>query len=215
MIYQVLKVLKTELDGKITETTSTATTIAEIAIGDIAKGEADDASISDKIVITLLNIEEEKTLKNSPRYQQVVVPTNGTVKAHKGYIEKNPAAYLNLYVMITANRSKYENALLDISQVIEIFQDKKVLTYVDPNITALDYKGVDFKIQLHSLPFDQLSYAWGLLGGKVMPSVLYKISVIKIQKTGTSNPQLINAINIKDIKKYINKITLLETLPLI
>ena len=178
MIYKVLKILKDELgDNSV--------------IDDIAKGDSDATSISDRIVITLLNVEEEATLKNSPRFERI------TVQDHNGYVKKNPSAYLNLYVMISANRSTYENSLVDISKVIEIFQAKKVLTSVSTT-TEEEFK---FKIQLHSLPFDQLSYAWGLLGGKVMPSALYKISIIKIQQAGeSSSPELISEIDIKSIK---------------
>jgi hypothetical protein len=112
-------------------------------------------------------------------------------------LESQPA-YLNLYVMISANRVTYVNALANISKVIEVFQTNNVLEYNDPNEnTENDFK---FRIELHSIPFDQLSYIWGLLGGKVMPSVLYKISVIKIVAKDETSVELINDINIESIK---------------
>ncbi|MGO4710648.1 DUF4255 domain-containing protein [Chryseobacterium sp. 2TAF14] len=147
------------------------------------------------MVITLLNVEEESTLKNRSRYNKVLISENPTQYDMK--LESQPA-YLNLYVMISANRVTYVNALANISKVIEVFQTNNVLEYNDPNEnTENDFK---FRIELHSVPFDQLSYIWGLLGGKVMPSVLYKISVIKIVAKDETSVELINDINIESIK---------------
>lgn len=107
-------------------------------------------------------------------------------------------AYLNLYVMISANRTSYANALANISKVIEVFQTNNVLEYLDPNdIRENDFK---FRIELHSVPFEQLSYIWGLLGGKVMPSALYKISVIKIMAKDVTPIELIKDVDIQSIK---------------
>ncbi|MNL86153.1 hypothetical protein D3C87_2147460 [compost metagenome] len=72
------------------------------------------------------------------------------------------------------------------------------MEYLDPE----DERENDFKfrIELHTIPFEQLSYIWGLLGGKVMPSVLYKISVIKIVAKDVTSIELINDVNIESIK---------------
>jgi hypothetical protein len=175
MINTVLKTLKDELiDNHFDE--------SEIVIGDIAKDEGDSSPTSDKIVITLLSVEEEKTLKNTPRYERTQNP--------KGYAENNLPAYLNLYVMIAGNKNTYDKSIDGISRVIETFQTRK-------KEIAIKY---NFRMQLHSLPFDQLSYAWGLLGGKIMPSVLYKISIIKIQNENAVNVELIKNIDIRDIE---------------
>jgi hypothetical protein len=61
-------------------------------------------------------------------------------------------------------------------------------------------KNFKFRIELHSIPFEQLSYIWGLLGGKVMPSALYKVSVVKIEAIGETNINLIDEVSIKSIK---------------
>ncbi len=171
MIHTVLTILKTKLGENCV--------IADIANGD---------DVGDKIVISLLNIEEEATLKNSPRFERAVPTTENP----KGYVNKNPSAYLNLYVMISANKTTYEHSLISISEVIEILQANRVVK-ADKH---------EFKIQLHSLPLDQLSYAWGLLGGKVMPSVLYKVSIIKIEKADATplKPTRVETISLKDIE---------------
>jgi hypothetical protein len=94
--------------------------------------------------------------------------------------------------MVAANRDTYEYSLRDISIAIETIQTKKILVN-----EAEEFK---CKIQMHTLPFDQLSYVWGLLGGKVIPSAFYKISIVKIQKDDKENIELITQIDVKEVK---------------
>lgn len=183
MIYKVLKALKEGLDDDINP--QTVQDPVGIVIDNIAREDNDATAISNKIVITLLNVEEEAALKNTSRYEPIYPPGSSTPE---GYMKKNPSAYLNLYVMVAANRDNYEIALENVSQVIESFNTRK--TFID------ELQGFKVRMQIHPLPFDQLSYAWGLLGGKVIPSVLYKVSVVKIQKGGEEYPELIKNINI-------------------
>jgi Pvc16 N-terminal domain len=179
MINTVLKILKDELIANHLDE-------SEIVIGDIAKDEGDSSPTSDKIVITLLSVEEEKTLKNNPRYERVQNPDGDS------YVKKNLPAYLNLYVMIAGNKNSYDKSIDGVSKVIETFQTRKEALAIEHN----------FRMQLHSLPFDQLSYAWGFLGGKILPSVLYKISIIKIQnEENSSEARLIKNVDIQSAKK--------------
>ena len=192
MINEVLTILKNQLNSS----EGLQDVLGDIAVvDDIAKHDDDTSGLDNKVVITLLNVEEESTLKNRSRYNKVQISENPTQFDMK---MESPPAYLNLYVMIAAHRATYVNALANISKVIEVFQTNNVLEYLDPE----DERENDFKfrIELHTVPFEQLSYIWGLLGGKVMPSVLYKISIIKIVAKDVTSIELINDINIESIK---------------
>lgn len=192
MINKVLTVLKEQLNSS----DGLQDILGDIAvIDDIARHDDDTSGLDNKVVITLLNIEEESTLKNRSRYNKVLISENPTQYDMK---MESPPAYINLYVMISANRTSYANALVNISKVIEVFQSNSVLEYHDP--ADHHENNFSFRIELHSIPFDQLSYVWGLLGGKVLPSVLYKISVIKIVAADTTDIELINEINVQSIK---------------
>ncbi|GAA5084489.1 hypothetical protein GCM10023210_04360 [Chryseobacterium ginsengisoli] len=192
MINKVLKVLKDQLNVPLTELHDI------VVVDDIAKHDDGASNLGDKVVITLLNVQEESTLKNASRYNKAqisTIPPKYEVKM------ESPRTYVNLYVMISANRDSYENALSNISKVIEVLQANNVLNYeassINPEDGDFDFS---FRIELHSIPFEQLSYVWGLLGGKVMPSVLYKISVVKI--TANKVPTdivLIDDVNIQSI----------------
>jgi hypothetical protein len=181
MINKVLKVLRDDLDTALNAESDEPVVVV---VDNIAKEDNDATGISDKVVITLLSVEEETTLKNTPRYERTENP--------KDYKKNNPPAYLNLYVMVAANRDTYEYSLRDISIAIETIQTKKILVN-----EAEEFK---CKIQMHTLPFDQLSYVWGLLGGKVIPSAFYKISIVKIQKDDKENIELITQIDVKEVK---------------
>lgn len=185
MINKVLTVLKDRLNLP----NGLQDQAGEIAvIGNIAKHEDGTSNLDNKVVITLLSVEEESTMKNTPRYLKFNESENIMER------ESQPA-YLNLYVMIAANKNMYDGALVNISKVIEIFQANNVLKY---NAVSDEENDFIFRIELHSVPFDQLSYIWGLLGGKIMPSVLYKISVVKIvAKQEKTDITLIDEINTK------------------
>ena len=194
MIYKVLKALSDTLDHELNlpDPEYPVQEPVDIVIDSIAKEDNDATAISNKVVISLLSAEEESVLKNTSRYEPIY-PEGSSIP--NGYKKKNPTAYLNLYVMVAANRDNYEIALRNISKVIETFHTQK--TFVN------ETKGFSVKLQLHPLPFDQLSYVWGLLGGKVIPSALYKISIVKIQKTGETYPEVIEDIDILRKEKKI------------
>ncbi|KAA0129342.1 DUF4255 domain-containing protein [Chryseobacterium sp. SN22] len=184
MISKVLKVLKDQLN--------TADIIKDnVVVADVAKHDDGTSGLSDKVIITLLNVQEEPALKNAPRYNKIMAG-----EAALKYEMRDPA-YINLYVMISANRSSYDISLASISKVIEVIQANNVLKYVD--ISADRTKDFSFRAEMHSVPFEQLSYVWGLLGGKVMPSVLYKVSVIKIEAAGPVDVALIDQVDIRSI----------------
>lgn len=164
MIYNVLNILKKEINNYLDDNED------RVVLENIAK--AEDGSVTalnDKVIVTLLSTEEEPTLKNTPRHEI----KNGTK------IYKSGAAYLNVYIMVAANRSTYEYSLQDISKVVEFFQDKPIFTN---NNTESDLDEFKFMVDLKSLKIEELSYAWTVLGGRTMPSALYKVSIVKVQR---------------------------------
>lgn len=76
-----------------------------------------NADLQDKIILTIVNIEEEKTLKNNPHY----------VKQGDVIQKRNPTLFLNLYILISCAADDYETALTKISNVIAFFQQKMCL----------------------------------------------------------------------------------------
>jgi len=176
MIYETLQILKEQLENYFTEIGLGKIIVLEnIALWE--SGSDDALKLSDKVVFSLLKLEEEVTLKNSPHF---------TVKDSKTEY-KNPPVHLNLYLLISANCDTYDKSLRSISKTIEFFQGKKIFTsantvYDRTNVSfdVLDY--FKFNLELYTPSFEELNNIWGTLGGRQMPSVIYKVQLIKIER---------------------------------
>ena len=171
MIFQVLQIIKEELNGYFTD--ENPVELANIAT--IASGE--DNNEESDIILTLINIDEESTLKNVPNYK-----VEGTTVSYK-----NPKVNINLYILFSANNKLYTESLKSVSRIIEFFQGKNVFTHLNTNFNRdeAEMQGLgDFKFitELYTPSFEQLSYIWGVLGGKQYPSVLYKVRLLEIER---------------------------------
>ena len=172
MIFETLKILAEQVDNYFG---SSSITIENVAIVDSQNDRADD--IDDTVILSLINLQEETTLKNFP---------NKHIESDRVHY-KNPIVNLNLFVLFSANRATYVQSLSDISTVIEFFQGKKVFTQANSVYNRLDptLEGIGnfkFTIDLYTPSFEELNFIWGTLGGRQLPSVLYKLSLVKIER---------------------------------
>jgi hypothetical protein len=147
-----------------------------VVLGNIAQADAPDLTppIRERVVLSLVNVHEEATLKNQPFREAV----NGRVRY------RNAPAFLNLFLLFSANYDDYENALVRLTQVIEFFQGRNVFTYNDAPVAELmGEEGVQelrLVLSLYSMTFEQVNHLWGSLGGKQYPFVLYKLRLVKV-----------------------------------
>lgn len=176
MIYETLQIIKEQLDNYLSAAGLTNLVVLEnIALLESSSDNAEN--IKGKVVLTLLNLEEESALKNTPSF-----------KIRDGKTEyRNPPVHLNIYLLISANCDAYDKSLRCISKTIQFFQGKKVFTstntvYNRTNVAfdVLDY--FKFILELHTLSLEELNYVWGTLGGRQLPSVIYKIQVLEIEQ---------------------------------
>ncbi|MBL4704869.1 MAG: DUF4255 domain-containing protein [Flavobacteriales bacterium] len=172
MIFETLKILADQVNSYFG---STSITIENVAIVDSQNERADD--IDDTVILSLINLQEENTLKNFP---------NKYNESNKVQY-KNPIVNLNLFILFSANRGTYVQSLSDISKIVEFFQGKKVFTQansvynrLDPTLEAIG--NFKFTIDLYTPSFEELNFIWGTLGGRQLPSVLYKLSLVKIER---------------------------------
>jgi Pvc16 N-terminal domain len=121
------------------------------------------SQIENKIVITLLNVEEEKSIRN------------GQLQAYSGM---NPPLFINLYVLFSANfqDTNYLESLKFISSVISFFQGKNVF---DKMNTPMLSDNVDkIILEFFNTDLQQLTNLWGMIGAKYLPSVVYKVKML-------------------------------------
>lgn len=139
---------------------------------------------ADKIILTMVNYKEEKTLKNLPHY----VRHDSSLKVSY----ENQPVYLNFIILISATHTLYRNGLLDISRVIRFFQSQNQfdadnvspasLAPGDGDLNALDHLE-SFKLifDLYSPTFEEVNHLWGTLGGRQYPSVIYMMRVLDLK----------------------------------
>ncbi len=182
MIYETLQILKEQLEEFLNNAGFGKNVVLDnIALWD-PSGQGNTSKIDKKVIITLLKVEEEATLKN--------VLTNKIINGRTEY--KNPPVNLNLYILISSNYDDYDNSLRSISKVIQFFQGKKVFTSGNTvyNRTNVSFENIDafkFILELYSVSFEELNYVWGTLGGKQLPAVIYRIQLIRIEQDKLSS----------------------------
>lgn len=130
-------------------------------------------NIENKIILSVINLEQEKTIKNREEYFQT----------SKGTFNKTHAPiYLNMYLLVSANYNSenYIEALKMLSEVIGVFQASKIFTSqshpdLDASIERLNF-------EIFNVPVQELSHVWSGIGAKYVPSMVYKVRMISIQK---------------------------------
>lgn len=136
-----------------------------------------DGSVSDnienKIIISVINLEHETTIKSANHYVSGNSNNFGKV---------SPPVYLNLYLLVSANydSGNYLEALKMLSSVIGIFQSNTYFTkQLNPEMPASLDK---LTFEIFNLPINELSHIWSGIGAKYVPSILYKVRMITMQE---------------------------------
>lgn len=159
------------------------------------------------ITLSIVNIQEDKTLKNQSIYQK---------RAEDNTVDKyaHPAKYLifsMLFASYNIDQSKYLDGLEKLQTVIDFFQQNNSFFYkttganINEVITFPDYaqkndtEKEDYSkitIMSVSLSIDQTNQMWSYLGSRYMPSVLYEMRILPLQKNDVENKKGIEAIKI-------------------
>jgi hypothetical protein len=198
MIDTALILLRDELSSYISvKDASVNVVIDNIGLAETANGE----TLTNNVVITLVNIEEESTLKNQPALKRPFINNKGTYQ--------NPPAYLNLYVLFVSNYSgnDYPLALKRLSYIIQFLQGKNSFSSSSSVFggsldLSNDITQLRFTMELYTLTFEQINHLWGSLGGRQMPFVMYKLRLVAI----TEGLPLRDVPVIEEIDSIISKI---------
>jgi hypothetical protein len=190
MIDNALTLLRDELEAYVSPD--------KVVIGNIAHWETENSeNLKESLVLTLVNVEEESTLKNRSNQRR---NPNGTISYEQ------PPIFINLFLLISANFSGPRGYLKSVgllSRVLQFFQDRVVFTLANsPNstlvITDADelaaLKDMKLLIEFYTLNFEQINHLWGSLGGKQMPFAMYKVRLVKLQERRSIEAPLIEVI---------------------
>lgn len=169
----------------------------KIYLTNVAEEDGTWAIKSNSLGLSLINIEEEKVFK-----EQRTAYIN-----ELGHTEHmNPELKLNLYVLVSANftdvdggAEQYKEGLKQLSYVISFFQGKSVFTSENsPAMHSIDPSLKKLIVELYSYSFEQQYNFWSVIGAKYLPSILYRIRLVKFQdKNVLGQHPLINSTNIQ------------------
>lgn len=182
MIAHALTIVTNELDRHIDGYGVAGSHVELGNVAEIVAGAGNNGA-REKLVLSLINVQEERTLKNVPAY----VRDDVALKVRY----ENPPAFLNLAVLVTAPNAKYDMALIAVSRAIMFFQHRNVFTQdtVDPAsitkgqpVNELDRLDT-FKLifTLWSPTLEELNDMWGMLGGKQYPFALYSVRMLELR----------------------------------
>jgi len=127
--------------------------------------------INNRLLVFLVNIERDGTLSGKANEGALL----GGARS-QGY----PPVHLNLHVMVAAHfpGKNHKEALKFISAAIAYFQGNPVFT--PQNSPDLDARLQRLTMDIENLTLQDLSHLWGVLGGKYLPSVLYKVRMVTL-----------------------------------
>lgn len=125
----------------------------------------DDES-NPKIIITLTSLEQEKANRKPNSPGGINHPIN-----------------MNLFIMFTIAfpDTQYVEALSYLSNIIGFFQANNVLSH--QNAAGLDATIEKLAFEMVNQNTQDQNFTWNILGGKYLPSVLYKVRMISIQES--------------------------------
>ncbi|GAC1495762.1 MAG: hypothetical protein NVS1B13_26120 [Flavisolibacter sp.] len=151
-----------------------ATTDARVVLGNAAKALDSDSTgtntLANKAILSLISLEEDRIAKHQ----------ENAFKTSSGVSYKNPPVHINLYALFSVNRTDYGDSLKWLALIVQFFQLNNVFTPTsNPN---LDSKIQKLIVDLFTLNFEQINQIWSVLGGKYMPSALYKIRQVSIDE---------------------------------
>jgi hypothetical protein len=172
MIAQAL----TYISGKINSAFFTPAGSPRVVLGNIAT--LNDAGVAESnVLLSLINIEEEVLRRDPENY----------FKRDPSIVYKNPPMHFNTTIAFGAylpNQNNlgtnYEGSITKIQKVIGFFQRQNVFEHT--NFPDLPNGIEKLNFELVNLNLEQLHHLWSMLGGKYIPSVVYKMRMVAIDE---------------------------------
>lgn len=157
------------------------------------------------IVLSIINIEEDKTQKNQSVYYN---PSNDQVNISRYNHPTQHLIFSLLFSSYNKDLSKYLDGIDKLKTIINYFQQNKSFYYKNDDTEMIDYITYLAKSDLDqndydkitmefvSLSTEQLNQMWSYLGAKYMPSALYKMRLFMVQSENTTEEKVIRKIKI-------------------
>ena len=182
MIRTALEFIQRELDAYIVDRENDIAHYSPGSVVDLKSvvsinGNAEPDN-SKHILIMLAGIEEERRFGKQP---------NLTPAENNTFSKLNPPVELDIFVLFVAINNDYPTALRDISDVIAFFQSNNV--FDEQKFPGLNDRVMEpvnkpwqlierLSFRLLNFSFELQNNLWSMLGGKYIPSVIYKMNML-------------------------------------
>ena len=153
-----------------------------VVVSSVANQDGSDGpDIDNKVVISLVHIQEDATLR-STLDENIGRDSEGALN--------DALVSLRLYFMVWSNFSgnNYLESLRFISDTLSFFRAHPRFDH--GTTPELDERIHQLNIQMEHLTMDELSSLWGVLGGKYVPSVLYRVTMVASDLESVNPPIL-------------------------
>ncbi|MGA1870239.1 MAG: DUF4255 domain-containing protein [bacterium] len=171
MIDEILEVIRKEVNDFIGKKLGEAPINDRVVLTSFVDDNGIVAIPEDSVGLSLLNIEEEKSLKAAG-----LVATD-KAESHTSFV--SPPVNLNLQLMFTAYFNNYSESLKHISYILACFQTKPVFDNDNtPDMNNLDTSKLVF--ELNTLGLEQQHYIWSMIGLRYLPSVIYRVRMLAV-----------------------------------
>ena len=123
------------------------------------------------VTLLMVRLEQDNVLRSPDLFSRSL--SDGKVQ------KVQPEIRLNLFVLFVANYQQYQDALSNLSSVIQYFQNHRVFGHQDsPQLIEAIQQLV---IEMVSLSFAEQNEIWGALRLPYHPSVLYRVKMVVFQ----------------------------------
>jgi hypothetical protein len=180
MIFQVMELIRQNLNAFLSAPGSPDM----VVLGNIAFATPDNSATplvdeSAQIYMSLVNVEEEASLRNQSAVRQSEIRPLAYV---------NPPMTINLFLLFSANHKDYSMAIRTLSSVLLFFQGNRKFSISRTPVPAAgafatpgeQENKLKINLDLMSLTFEQVNHLWGSLGGKQVPFLLFKARQVEI-----------------------------------
>lgn len=180
MLYQALSLVQSELNLYLQQLPQLMGLNVSANLHNVANIEQEPPD-DESVMVSLVNIEEERALKN------IRVASRNNLNGQITY-EHTPV-HLNLYILFSAFSANYDNALKYLSHVMEFFVSRPLFqvdnfqdTTIGSNLDDFTTNGIRLSFNMYSMTFEQQNHLWGSLGGKMLPAVMYRVTLVRIDE---------------------------------
>ncbi len=110
--------------------------------------------------------------------------------------------HLNVHLMLAGcyDPENYLESLKILSHAIQFFQVNPVFDRI--NAPEMDRAIEQLSLEIENLDTDAISQLWGILGGRYLPSVLYRVGLVILRDVKSATPEQVTqpvTINVRSV----------------